>query len=110
MTRKQDYPADLIRQCEMLGLPAPQPEHRFCARRWRFDLAWRDAMLAVEVEGGLWIRGRHNRPMGYMRDMEKYNTAANMGWRVMRFTPRQVKNWDAIHVIAQALGVEVEIG
>jgi len=39
----------------------------------------------------LWIRGRHNRPLGYMRDLEKYNTAANMGWRVLRFTPRDVK-------------------
>jgi len=108
--RKKDYPADLIRQCEMLGVTQPEPEYRFCARRWRFDLAWPTAMLAVEVEGGLWIRGRHNRPLGYMRDLEKYNTAANMGWRVLRFTPRDVKSWAAIRAIAQALGVEVRIG
>lgn len=30
------------------------------ARRWRFDFAWSDAMVAVEVEGATWSADRHN--------------------------------------------------
>jgi very-short-patch-repair endonuclease len=42
--------------------------------------------LAVEVEGGMWTRGRHVRGEGYEGDCEKYNAAVLGGWRVLRFT------------------------
>ena len=41
-------------------------------------------MIAVEIEGGVWIGGRHTRGKGFLRDIEKYNEAAAMGWRVFR--------------------------
>lgn len=55
-------------------------------RDWRFDFAWPDAMVAVEVEGGTWTRGRHVRGGGFRGDCEKYNAACVLGWRVLRFT------------------------
>lgn len=46
-----------------MGLSAPEPEHRFHeSRRWRFDYAWPEHRVALEVEGGVWTRGRHTRP------------------------------------------------
>lgn len=70
-------------------VPAPVVEHKFCdSRRWRFDFAWPERMVAVECEGGVWNYGRHNRPAGFIRDCEKYSMAAELGWRVLRY-PRQ---------------------
>lgn len=67
-------------------------EHRFCERRWRFDLAHLETKIAVEVEGGIWVQGRHIRPAGFINDIQKYNRATQLGWRVLRFTPQQVRH------------------
>jgi len=67
-------------------------EHRFHpGRRWRFDLAFPSAVVAVELDGGIFSGGRHVRPLGFLRDMEKLNHAALLGWRVFRFT------WEHVH-------------
>lgn len=69
-------------------------EHRFHpVRRWRFDFACPALRVAVEIDGGVWTMGRHNRPSGYVRDMDKFNAAARMGWVVLKFTPQQ--QWTA---------------
>ncbi len=82
------------------------PEYRFAPpRRWRFDFACPEKMIAIEVEGGVWMRnpGRHNRGSGFVKDMEKYNTAAAMGWRVLRFTPEQLLTDKTLNIIKQAI-------
>ena len=71
-----------------VGLPAPVREHRFHpVRRWRFDYAWIDHKVALEVEGGVWTGGRHTRGAGFVADIEKYNAATVAGWRVVRVVP-----------------------
>jgi len=91
-----------------LHVPPFVREHRFNPpRRHRFDFAWPEHMLAVEVDGGTHMRGRHNRPKGYEADCEKANLAALAGWRVLRFTGRMVRSGEAAKVIAEAL---VKIG
>jgi hypothetical protein len=78
-----------------LTLPAPTPEYRFhTTRKWRFDYAWPDKKIAIEVEGGVWTGGRHTRGAGFVADCEKYNTAAAMGWLVFRFTPQQMRKFE----------------
>lgn len=68
-------------------LPEPVREHRFASpRRWRFDFAWPDAMLAVEMEGMAYGGGRHQRRKGFTADAEKYREAMKLGWRVLRYT------------------------
>lgn len=70
------------------GLPAPLRELRFHPlRKWRFDAAWTEQLLAVEIEG-LRQNGksRHQMLTGYMQDAEKYNAAVELGWRVLRYT------------------------
>jgi very-short-patch-repair endonuclease len=66
----------LALQIRAVKLPEPVREHRFHAvRRWRFDFAYPDQKLAIEVEGGVWSVGRHTRGAGFTKDCEKYNTA-----------------------------------
>ena len=55
-------------------------------RKWSFDYAMPALMVAVEVDGGVWVGGRHINPKGYINDMEKLNNAASMGWLVLRIT------------------------
>lgn len=63
-------------------------EFRFHPKRlWRFDYACPAHRIAIEIEGNIFAFGRHNRPMGMIKDMEKYNVATSMGWRIFRFTP-----------------------
>lgn len=69
-------------------------------RKWRFDFALPEKMLAVEIEGGAWINGRHNRASGYIADLEKYNQAAILGWCVLKYTTEQIKAGVAIKEIS----------
>ncbi len=65
----------------------PIREYRFHpTRKWRFDFAWPDYKVAVEVEGVLWQGGggRHQRVQGFLRDAEKYEAATLLGWTVYR--------------------------
>jgi very-short-patch-repair endonuclease len=73
-------------------------------RRWRFDFAFPLEMVAVEIEGGLYIRGRHMRGAGAEKDMEKYNRAELEGWTVLRFSPGMVKSGVALATVQEALG------
>lgn len=78
------------------GIKTPEAEVVFAPpRRWRFDYSWRDQRIAVEIEGAVWVGGRHTRGSGFIRDMEKYNTAGKLGWRIFRFTPQQLKKGEA---------------
>ncbi|HHB1586036.1 MULTISPECIES: hypothetical protein [Vibrio] len=95
----------LLTHIKAVKLQLPEAEYRFHhKRKWRFDFAYPDYQLAIEVEGGTWTTGRHNRAKGYESDCEKYNTAALMGWRVLRFTGDMIKRGEAIKMIEEALG------
>ena len=95
--RESQYEAMLALHIRAAGLPEPIREHRFHpVRKWRFDFAWPGRMIAVEVEGGTWANGRHTRGSGYERDAEKYNTAVELGWRVLRYTSGQIERGEAI--------------
>jgi len=59
-------------------------------RKWRFDYAIPSLKIAIEVEGGAFTGGRHTRGKGFIADMEKYNTATSMGWRLIRCTPSKM--------------------
>ena len=102
-----DLEDTLIFQLKALGAPDPAREWRFHnIRKWRFDLAWPERLLAVEVEGGVYIQGRHTRGSGVEADCEKYNTAVIMGWRILRYTSKTIKNGMAVQEIMMALEKE----
>jgi len=83
--RKQvDYPGMLLFDIIALGWPEPAREHYFHPiRKWRLDLAWVDIKLGVECHGGVYSQGRHTRGSGYIKDREKMNSAAELGWQVI---------------------------
>lgn len=86
------------------GLPEPAREFCFAPPRlWRFDFAWLDRALAVEVEGGTFARGRHTRGGGFDTDCEKYATAMLRGWRVLRVTGTHLRNGQAVAWIWAAM-------
>ena len=94
----------LVLHIRAARLPAPEREYVFAApRRFRFDLAWPAQKLAVEVEGGTWVQGRHGRGSGMRTDAEKYNLAALAGWRVLRVTTDMVRDGSALTWIERAL-------
>ena len=72
-------------------------------RKWRFDYAIVEYKIAIEIDGGVWIKGRHNRPIGYIKDMEKFNTAASMGWVVLKFTPDQLYKTETFNLIKETI-------
>ena len=76
-------------------------------RKWRFDFAFPDKKLAVEIEGGTWNEGRHNRGSSIENDFEKYAEAAVLGWRVMRFSTGMATRGEAINYVLRALGKAV---
>ena len=79
-------------------------EYRFHdVRKWRFDYAILDKniKIAIEVEGAIWTNGRHTRGSGFIKDMEKYNTATALGWKIIRIQPK--KYGDAIKYIEMIL-------
>jgi very-short-patch-repair endonuclease len=80
----------------------PEREYVFHPkRRWRFDFAFPDRKLAVEVEGGM--GGRHQRRAGFEGDAYKYNDAAKLGWFVLRYTTAMVTRGDAIDDVREML-------
>lgn len=89
--------------CEARGIPRPVEEYKFHPdRRWRFDAAWPDAKVALEVEGGVWTGGRHTSSAGFLKDIEKYNAAARLGWRVLRCTPKTLLTLDTVEAVKEA--------
>ena len=72
-------------------------------RKWRFDYAIPSHRIALEVEGGVWTQGRHTRPQGFLGDVDKYNAAALLGWRVFRTTPSELYSRATIEMLKQAL-------
>jgi len=81
-----------------------EAEYRFePTRKWRFDFAWPALLIAAEIEGGTWHTSRHTNPIGFERDCEKYNRAAQLGWRVFRFTGDMVRDGRAYATMSDVL-------
>jgi hypothetical protein len=97
-------PEDISKFFARFGIAAPVYEHQFHPdRKWKFDVSWPDRLVALEVEGGLWIHGRHNSPVGMLKDIEKYNAAAMLGWRILKTTPRHLISFGTAAMIKEIL-------
>ena len=73
------------------GGPELEKEFRFHPeRKWRADFAHIPSRTLIEIEGGIYVNGRHNRGAGFAADLEKYFEAALSGWRVIRIGPNEL--------------------
>lgn len=51
-------------------------------KKWRSDFAFIPEKVAVEVQGGIYIQGRHLRPAGYLLECEKREAYLILGWKL----------------------------
>jgi hypothetical protein len=107
------------------GIPEPEYEYQFAierGRRWRFDLAWKfyripakvmgyDSLeivrtkVAIEVQGGIFIAGGHNRGAQIAKEHEKYTEAACLGWRILYCQPSELCTVEFAGQIKRALNL-----
>ncbi len=90
---------------QLRAAQAPAFERQFRIhpqRRFRCDFYFPGARLAVEVDGGGFIGGRHSRGAGIESDCEKSALIALLPARLLRVTPRQVRDGRALAWILAA--------
>lgn len=91
-------------------LPQPKRQYVFHPDRdWPFDFAWPKYKLAVEIHGGSFIFGGHNRGKSQANDFEKANHAIELGWKLLAFNTFQMgqvddgKLFDCVDFVAAVL-------
>jgi hypothetical protein len=79
-------------------LPAPTLQYHFHPeRKWRFDFSWPDhGKVAVEIQGGSFVQGGHNRGAQQAKDYEKQREAVRLGWRVLPFNTLDCRDMMAV--------------
>jgi len=115
---------DLMNQIIAAGLPRPCTEVRFAMERigsapgirsrlkkyglkdWRFDFLFREERLAIEVNGGNYVGGRHSNATALTDEYRKINKAQQLGFRVLIFDGKLIKSREAVRQIAFMLRSE----
>lgn len=104
------------------GLPEPVLEYQFHpSRKWRFDFAWPNfamsnghrvgtlsGSVALEVDGGIWIHGGHNRGAQLKKTWEKENEAQIMGWKIIKCEPKDLCTTTTADLVKRALAMRSE--
>lgn len=106
VTPEFDYEALLLFQMRCAGLPEPETQIKVVpARKFPWDMGWRQYKLLVEVQGGIWRKGggAHSHPSNILRDVEKQQLAVLHGYYVFPVTTDEVKNGQALQLITLAL-------
>jgi very-short-patch-repair endonuclease len=80
--------------------------------QWPFQRFWIDVRLpahklCIEVDGGIFMaKGAHNTGPAILRDMRKANELMLAGERLLRVTPQQVDNGEALKLVERATTAE----
>lgn len=104
-SKREALEAHMLRDIRAVKLDAGcTSQHAFhTERKWRFDFAWPQRKVALEVDGGVHTGGRHTRGSGYTEDCEKLNAAIIFGWRVLRVTGEHVHSGQAVKWLEEVL-------
>ena len=92
---KSELEETMVGVLRLNSLPEAVREYPFAqslGRKWRFDFAWPEVKVALEVEGGTWAKGKHSTGAGIQRDIEKYNMAQLLGWLVLRTNDHMIND------------------
>jgi len=95
----------LAEQIRLMELPIPERQAKLVpGRKFAFDFSWPRQKLAVEVQGGTWVKGAHSSGAGIERDCEKAALALLAGYRTLAVTGGQVRSGQALTWIVGLLG------
>ena len=80
-------------------------EWRFAPpRKFRFDFAHLPSKIAIELQGGIFNPNtRHINGAALLKEHEKLNLAASLGWRVFYISTKTVNDIAIYEQIAQAI-------
>jgi hypothetical protein len=70
------------------------------SKRYRLDFAHLPSKTGVEIQGGVYNRGRHVTGSGYERDCRKYNLAYTSRWTIFLLTSTMAKDSEWLATIA----------
>jgi hypothetical protein len=70
------------------------------SKRYRLDFAHLESKVGVEIQGGVYNRGRHVTGSGYERDCKKYNLAYTSEWTIFLLTNSMAKDSAWLSLIA----------
>jgi hypothetical protein len=62
------------------------------SKRYRLDFAHPFSRTGIEIQGGVYSRGRHVTGSGYERDCKKYNLAYTSGWTIFLLSSAMAKD------------------
>jgi len=82
------------------------PEFYFCTdRQFRIDYAIPEFKIAIEQEGGIFMKGNsgHSSGTGIARDMEKNNLLVSKGWRLIRRQPNEMLTMETLSILKNIL-------
>lgn len=78
------------------------PEFYFCTeRQFRIDYAIPQYKIAIEQEGGIFMKGNsgHSSGTGIARDMEKNNLLVSKGWKLIRRQPSEMLTIETVDIL-----------
>ena len=78
------------------------------SKRYRLDFAHPFSCTGVEIQGGVYNRGRHVTGSGYERDCKKYNLAYTSGWTIFLLTSTMAKDSAWLSLIAAHIAAQSE--
>lgn len=98
-------------QMRIAGLPVPIPQFMpIPGRKLAFDFGFPDWRLLIEVQGGIWTKGKHGRGSGIIQDQDKLNLAVLNGYFTLQFSVNHIDDGTALRVIQRAFRVLPKIG
>lgn len=71
-----------------------EKEYKFLSdRKFKADRAIPQKRILIEYEGLFSAKSRHTTATGYTGDLEKYNLATIRGWRILRYSALNYKDF-----------------
>lgn len=76
------------------------------SKRYRLDFAHPQSRTGIEIQGGVYIRGRHVTGSGYERDCQKYNLAYTSQWTIFLLTSTMAKETAWLSLVAEHIAAQ----